>query len=273
MSDNLSLTQLSASQNNKETTINDTNGELDAALTANFTLPVDNTNTAAVTVAQLQRAATVVVTEGAPAPTGPITITFEALERGTFTIINNTAQTVTAEITGQTKTSPAVAAGDTAILNMDGSNVTQAGGGGGGPSGTFIGQSDTPANYTGSALLGLRVNAGETAVEFYDTAVVELNAQTASYTLVLADKGKLVRMNVASANNLTVPANATVAFPVGTVINVRQAGVGQTTIVASGGVTINTPETLLCRAQHATVSLVKVATDEWDLTGDLEAAP
>ena len=101
-----------------------------------------------------------------------------------------------------------------------------------------------------------------------------VNTQTASYTLVLADgKNTYVRMNVASANDLTVPPNASVAFPVGTVVTGRSVGAGQTTIVAGVGVTINAPNggTLVLTGQHSAFTLVKVAADEWDLTGDVEA--
>jgi hypothetical protein len=97
--------------------------------------------------------------------------------------------------------------------------------------------------------------------------------KTASHTLELTDSSRYVRMNVATANNLTVPPNGTVAFPVGTVIQARQVGAGQTTVVAGSGVTVNTAETLKTRKQGSSLSLVKVATDEWDLTGDLEVVP
>lgn len=100
------------------------------------------------------------------------------------------------------------------------------------------------------------------------------NAQTGtSYTLVLADAFKLVTMGNASANALTVPPNSSVAFPVGTRIDVGQDGAGQTTIVADSGVTIRTPETLLLRKQWGKATLIKRATDTWDLEGNLEAAP
>jgi hypothetical protein len=79
-------------------------------------------------------------------------------------------------------------------------------------------------------------------------------------------------MNVASANNLTVPANSSVAFPVGTEIHVEQKGAGQTTVVADTGVTVNTSETLKLEGQYAVATLKKVATDEWTLIGYLEAA-
>ena len=101
---------------------------------------------------------------------------------------------------------------------------------------------------------------------------VTANTQTASYTLVLSDAGKAVEMNVGTANDLTVPPNSTVAFPVGTVVEVCQIGAGVTTIVAGAGVTINTPETLVLAGQWSTVSLRKRATDVWVLAGYTTAA-
>ena len=105
-----------------------------------------------------------------------------------------------------------------------------------------------------------------------DLSVIDANVQTASYTLALSDAGKAVEMNVAGANNLTVPPNSSVAFPVGTVVEVCQVGAGQTTIVAGSGVTIHTPETLVLSGQWSTVSLRKRGTDLWVLAGDVEAA-
>jgi hypothetical protein len=87
-----------------------------------------------------------------------------------------------------------------------------------------------------------------------------------SYTLLLTDAGDYVRMTSGSANTVTIPTNASVAFDIGTEVIVRQAGAGTTTI-AGPGVTINTSNTLVLAAQHDSVSLVKVATDIWDLTG------
>lgn len=104
------------------------------------------------------------------------------------------------------------------------------------------------------------------------TKHIEVNTRTANYTLVLTDAGKYVRMNVVGANTLTVPKNSAVAFPVGTVIHLRQVGAGQTTVSpVDGDVTINTPESYSLRKQGSSASLIKVATDTWDLTGDLEA--
>ena len=101
---------------------------------------------------------------------------------------------------------------------------------------------------------------------------ITANRQTASYTLVLADRGKLIEMNVATANNLTIPLNSSVAFPVGTKIDVAQYGAGQITFVATGGVTIrSTNGWLKMNAQYGSATLVKIATDEWYLFGNLNA--
>ncbi len=104
------------------------------------------------------------------------------------------------------------------------------------------------------------------------SALVVANLQTASYTLVLTDAGKVVEMNVAAANTLTVPPNSSVAFPIGATIEVYQQGAGQTTITAGTGVTIRERESKLKLAgQYATASLRKRATDEWVLAGDVAA--
>jgi hypothetical protein len=94
--------------------------------------------------------------------------------------------------------------------------------------------------------------------------------QTASYSLALIDANTAVEMNASSGVNLTVPLNSSIAFPVGTVIEVYQMGAGTVTLVATGGVTLRTAtNTLTTRTQYATVSLRKRATDEWVVSGDL----
>jgi len=104
----------------------------------------------------------------------------------------------------------------------------------------------------------------------FDSAY-SFNEQTASYTLVLSDAGKIVEMNVGSANNLTVPLDSSVVFPVGSNITILQTGAGQTTIVATGGVTINSTPGLKLRAQWSSATLIKRATDTWVAIGDLVA--
>jgi hypothetical protein len=82
----------------------------------------------------------------------------------------------------------------------------------------------------------------------------------------------MVEMNVATANNLTIPLDATVPFAIGTQIEVAQYGAGQTTIVATSGVTIRSASgNLKIAAQYVAVSLIKIGTNEWYCFGNLSA--
>ena len=102
--------------------------------------------------------------------------------------------------------------------------------------------------------------------------LITTNRQTSNYQLVSGDQNKLVEMNLAGANNLTVPANATVAFPIGAQVMVSQYGAGKTTIVAAGGVTLYSDSGLLSiGAQYAAVALIKINTNEWYVFGSLQA--
>lgn len=112
-------------------------------------------------------------------------------------------------------------------------------------------------------LTGGKVNVNQT------TSVV--STKTASYTLALADAGTTILMNVATANNLTVPPNSSVALPIGTEIQIAQKGAGATTIVAGSGVTIRSLYNMLkLLGQYAGVHLKKVDTDEWYAWGAMQ---
>ena len=105
------------------------------------------------------------------------------------------------------------------------------------------------------------------------TAMVALNAQTGtSYTAVLADDGKLVTADNASAITFTIPPNGTVAFGIGTQINIMQLGAGQVTITPGAGVTIRSAGSKLkTNGQYSVATCVKIATDTWVLVGNLSA--
>jgi hypothetical protein len=102
------------------------------------------------------------------------------------------------------------------------------------------------------------------------------DAQTGTtYTTVLNDNGQVITMNNASANTLSIPTNASVAYPVGTQINVLQIGAGQTTIqaVTSGTTAIlSTAATAAApkiRARYGMATCIKAATDTWYVVGDI----
>lgn len=104
-----------------------------------------------------------------------------------------------------------------------------------------------------------------------DLAIATFNAQTGtSYTLVLTDAAKLVTLTNAAAITLTVPTNASVAFPIGTQVLLYQGGAGQVTISSSATIRSEGSK-LKITGQYGLAGLVKVATDEWVAFGNLTA--
>ena len=100
---------------------------------------------------------------------------------------------------------------------------------------------------------------------------VGVSSQTGtSYTAVLPDANTYIRHSNASAITFTIPPNSSVAFPVGTVIEMEQAGAGALSVAAGSGVTINSRSSDLTLAgQYAVAFVKKVATDTWTMNGDL----
>jgi len=105
------------------------------------------------------------------------------------------------------------------------------------------------------------------------TAMIAINAQTGTtYTTVLADDGKLVTCDNAASIALTIPPNSSVAYGIGTQINVMQLGAGQVTITAGAGVTLRSAGSKLkTDAQYAVATCCKIATDTWVVVGNLKA--
>lgn len=106
------------------------------------------------------------------------------------------------------------------------------------------------------------------------TSVETFTTQTGSYTFVLGDAETLVELDKASGSaNFTVPPNSSVAFPVGTRIDLAQYDAGQLIVVEGAGVTVIVTAlyTASLRAAGSGATLFKRATDEWYLFGDLEA--
>ena len=127
---------------------------------------------------------------------------------------------------------------------------------------------DTKGRVTGNTAV---LAADITALGFA-SSLITTNRQTSSYTLVIGDANKLVELNVATANTLTVPLNSSVAFPIGTQILVSQYGAGACTIIPISGVTVRSEGAKLkTNGQYAGATLVKIATDEWYAFGNLIA--
>ena len=144
--------------------------------------------------------------------------------------------------------------------------------------GTILNLEPASASFGGVVTTGTQTFAGaktfssDLTISGVLMSTITTNRQTASYTLVLTDRGKLIEMNVATANNLTIPLNSSVAFTIGTQIDLSQYGAGQTTVVATSGVTIrSTNSWVKLNAQYAAATLIKIGTDEWYLFGNLNA--
>lgn len=120
------------------------------------------------------------------------------------------------------------------------------------------------------------VNTGDvlTAATYNSLPVFTVGSdQTADYTAVLADQYQvLVPMNKATAVAFKIPTNASVAYPIGTVITVLNKGAGVVTIsaVTSGTTTILSAGATAAAptlAQYKTAACIKTATDTWYVVG------
>jgi len=175
-----------------------------------------------------------------------------ATAASTYAPLASPTFTGTATIPTLTLTNPLTAANGGTGLSSLGTGVS-----------TFLA---TPTSANFAAMITNEDGSGNVVL-----SEIATSAQTASYTLVLADRGKLVEMNVGSANTLTVPLNSSVAYPVGTQIDILQVGSGQTTVAATAGVTVNATPGLKIRAQWGGATLIKRAENTWVLIGDLTA--
>jgi hypothetical protein len=147
-------------------------------------------------------------------------------------LLNNTGSTIT--LRGVTYTLPAADGTNTYVLQTNGSGAL-----------TWVPQSTSSSN-------------------------MPLNPQTTDYTLVAADKGKLVQANKATAINITLPPTAGV-YVAGDTGVIEMMGVGATTLVAGSSVTFNRAglTSLAMAGQYQFVTWVMTGTNAYELTGGL----
>jgi hypothetical protein len=112
-----------------------------------------------------------------------------------------------------------------------------------------------------------------TQLDAVATAMIAINAQTGtSYTTVLADDGKLITLDNAASIALTIPPNSSVAYGIGTQINLMQLAAGVVTITAGAGVTLQSVGSKLkTNGQYAVATCCKIATNVWVVVGNLTA--
>jgi hypothetical protein len=111
-----------------------------------------------------------------------------------------------------------------------------------------------------------------TALEGKVPSATTISQKTDSYTLSsISEKDTLIEMGKATAQTVTIPTNASVAFPVGTSLDILQTGAGQVTIAGAAGVTVNGTPGLKLRTQWSSATLFKRAENTWVVMGDLSA--
>jgi hypothetical protein len=107
----------------------------------------------------------------------------------------------------------------------------------------------------------------------YTTSLVKIGSFSGTtYTPTIIDGGRLLLSFNSTGCTFTIPAYASVPFPIGTTIAIVQYGLGQVTVLPGGGVALlsknNDRKTA---AQYSSVSLLHFSTNNWMLVGDITA--
>lgn len=111
------------------------------------------------------------------------------------------------------------------------------------------------------------ITVGTTALTF-DSIVLPSNPEVlkevtgSSYTILVTDPNKMLKMNRSSTQTITVP-GASTKIGVNSVIWIMKYGTGNVTLSAAGGVTINAPQGLTLSTRYAIGRLKKIANNEW----------
>lgn len=102
-------------------------------------------------------------------------------------------------------------------------------------------------------------------------SLTKINKKYLNYTLSAGDeRDTMIEMHLLTANTLTIPQDSEqLTFPIGTTIDILQAGSGQTTIVAGNGVIINYTPGLKIRSQWSIATIMKRDSNTWLVFGDL----
>lgn len=221
-----------------------------------------------------------------------------------YLVYNNTASAITVKVSGQTGVSVPAAAkiflvsNGTDIVNAVnyfasltlGSALPVASGGTGGTTSTGTGAvvlatsptlatpTLTTATLTSPTMttpvLGTPSSGAldNCTVNTFDVGYrnIPQNAQNSSYTLVLGDNGKHIYSANSGAQTITIPTNASVAFPTGTAVTLVNNGTTAITISTTGltfywaGTSSTGDRTL---ATKGVATLLKVATNTWFISG------
>lgn len=154
------------------------------------------------------------------------------------------------------------------ITRVDDTNVTLTLGGT--PTGAVINSTSFTLGWTGV----LSVARGGTGQSTFTPGYLEVpqNAQTGNYTLVLADSGKHIyhASGAGATDTYTIPANASVAYPIGTVLTFVNSDSNSVSIAITtdtmtlAGTTTTGTRTL---AQNGVATAIKVTSTAWIISG------
>ncbi len=233
-----------------------------------------------------------IVSVGLTANTGDITVTAGVFAGDGGSISNVVGANVTGEV-GFSAVANSVAianvsgAGNIATVNLDGNTANYLDGTGSwGPvtatTATTAGTVTTAAqpNITSLGTLvdltvtgniaGANINANTNgfAIGYKEIPPVVLSAND---TIALEDSGKHFRSTTAGNITLSIPTNATVAFPTGTAISIVEQAAGNILVNAISGVTLyqagNSTAGNRVLSTYGVATLMKVDTDTWFISG------
>lgn len=134
------------------------------------------------------------------------------------------------------------------------------------------------ANATTVAGHTTTIGQHTTAIGTHTTQIAALKSPAIvdvaeSKTLALTDAGKMLKVTAdPSAVTLTIPENETVAFPVGTRIEIMSYSDFDVTVTSVEGVVLYSNQSHKNIGPDCVATLIKMQTDEWCLYGTLKAA-
>ena len=130
----------------------------------------------------------------------------------------------------------------------------------------------TSPTVSGTMTAGTVTTAGTLTAGVAVGQAVDLDRKTADYTLALTDAGKVIEINSGSSENVTIPPNSGVAFPLGTQIVIVRMGSGAVVIVEGSGVTTRSDgDKAKIKSQYSSCVLIKHETHEWYILGNLDS--
>lgn len=141
------------------------------------------------------------------------------------------------------------------------------------------GQSNVVADTTSDTLtfvagngITLTTDATADSVTVTNSQYQSLSEVSSSFTLALTDAFKVYNLNHASTTiTVTIPLNASVAFPIGTQISFIRGGDATCSFSATGGVTLNkvngAGSSILDK--YTMAALIKTDTNTWLLVGNI----